>query len=503
MSAEDAFLQAICAEPEDDGPRLVYADWLDERGDVRGEFIRVQIELARGPADEAKRAELAARERALLAAHREAWLGPLRRWLTWAEFRRGFPEAVVLQAEQLLECAGELFRLAPIREVKLSRARAWLPQLAALPLLARIRFLDLSGDQGARTILSGDLTHLTASPYLGELSGLRLRHHPFNDAGLRALARPRSFAGLESLDLSNVGLTADGVAALNDPAVFPRLTALCLRGNRLRDAGAGELAWARRAAGLRSLNLADNGLTRAAVPTLTSGRLHQLTELDLSRNPLGGGLEILAGPSFPELRRLRLNRCRLVGPTLQPLSQLPPLSALSLLDLSGNALGTQGARLLAASTRLAGLTELDLSGNEIGNRGAEALAESPYLAHLGVLRLAANGLGVVGLRALLASPHLSRLHTLELGGNRLGDAGAIELSHSPRLGQLVRLGLRNNRLGDAGAAALADAPQTGRLWELDLSYNELTRDGAGAVALAPLCARRPGLAVRLDEEVPF
>ena len=44
----DRFLEAICATPQDDTPRLVYADWLDEHGDpARAEFIRVQVELAR------------------------------------------------------------------------------------------------------------------------------------------------------------------------------------------------------------------------------------------------------------------------------------------------------------------------------------------------------------------------------------------------------------------------------------------------------------------------
>jgi uncharacterized protein (TIGR02996 family) len=33
MSDEVAFLQAILANPADDAPRLVYADWLDEQGD--------------------------------------------------------------------------------------------------------------------------------------------------------------------------------------------------------------------------------------------------------------------------------------------------------------------------------------------------------------------------------------------------------------------------------------------------------------------------------------
>jgi uncharacterized protein (TIGR02996 family) len=34
MSDEAAFLSAILANPDDDAPRLIYADWLEERGDL-------------------------------------------------------------------------------------------------------------------------------------------------------------------------------------------------------------------------------------------------------------------------------------------------------------------------------------------------------------------------------------------------------------------------------------------------------------------------------------
>ena len=45
MSDESAFLQAIRANPDDDTTRLVYADWLDERGDARGRFVRLHLAL--------------------------------------------------------------------------------------------------------------------------------------------------------------------------------------------------------------------------------------------------------------------------------------------------------------------------------------------------------------------------------------------------------------------------------------------------------------------------
>src|SRR5439155_8900481 len=48
MTDADAFLAAIVADPDADGPRLAYADWLGERGDAaRAEFLRVQCELAK------------------------------------------------------------------------------------------------------------------------------------------------------------------------------------------------------------------------------------------------------------------------------------------------------------------------------------------------------------------------------------------------------------------------------------------------------------------------
>ena len=40
MSEQDAFLKEILANPADREVRLVFADWLEENGDPRGELIR-------------------------------------------------------------------------------------------------------------------------------------------------------------------------------------------------------------------------------------------------------------------------------------------------------------------------------------------------------------------------------------------------------------------------------------------------------------------------------
>lgn len=45
MNPDAPFLEAIEAAPNDVACRLVYADWLEERGDARGELIRIEEEM--------------------------------------------------------------------------------------------------------------------------------------------------------------------------------------------------------------------------------------------------------------------------------------------------------------------------------------------------------------------------------------------------------------------------------------------------------------------------
>lgn len=161
-----AFLRTICERPEDDGARLVYADYLESQGypDAwRGEFIRVQIELTTlrcwgekelpecEPAGLLRehwcmacdRSDtLRARERALLKAHIHEWAPPappgLENWYGngtfgwWAfgkpdenrvEFfmARGFPSSLRLTVEAF--CGGTCPRCGG--DGLLSRERVW------------------------------------------------------------------------------------------------------------------------------------------------------------------------------------------------------------------------------------------------------------------------------------------------------------------------------------------------------------------------------------------
>jgi uncharacterized protein (TIGR02996 family) len=88
-----ALLDAAKEAPEDDGPRLVLADWLDDHGEHdRAEFVRTQLRLAPGstPPDAAQIAALRRRSAEVLGEHGGCWLGPLWRfWLSPVAWHRG------------------------------------------------------------------------------------------------------------------------------------------------------------------------------------------------------------------------------------------------------------------------------------------------------------------------------------------------------------------------------------------------------------------------------
>src|SRR4051812_38507679 len=90
MTDRDALLAAVLAEPDEDTPRLVYADWLDENGQPeRAAFIRDQIEAMRAE-PHSKRANAAAmRAGEILKRQRGAWDRTIK-GVRETHFERGF-----------------------------------------------------------------------------------------------------------------------------------------------------------------------------------------------------------------------------------------------------------------------------------------------------------------------------------------------------------------------------------------------------------------------------
>jgi uncharacterized protein (TIGR02996 family) len=193
MSEKAALFAKILADPDDDVPRLAYADWLYKHGDpILAEFIHVQIEEEkvsfRKPYD---------RGYQLWQAHGEEWGAPVlaalglparRPGLVFLQFTRGFVDEIRAlgrdNAWLVVDRAETLFSLAPIQKLTLwgqwDRERdpygdppqihdpfgiRTLQELVRKPCFSALRSLDLGGngigDKGAELLLSAQ--HLSPS----------------------------------------------------------------------------------------------------------------------------------------------------------------------------------------------------------------------------------------------------------------------------------------------------------------------------------------------------
>jgi uncharacterized protein (TIGR02996 family) len=98
MNAKQAFMQAVCESPEDDAPRLVYADWLEEQRDEesldRAGFIRGHHALEQLPDEDERRAALVARLDALILKWTRSWVGPFADVFAGVTFARYYPDHV-------------------------------------------------------------------------------------------------------------------------------------------------------------------------------------------------------------------------------------------------------------------------------------------------------------------------------------------------------------------------------------------------------------------------
>jgi uncharacterized protein (TIGR02996 family) len=198
----DDFLRAIVAEPDEDAHRLVYADWLEEHDDPRGEFIRAQVRLA-GPLAQDDRIETAWRARQLLDRHEEEWLAPLDELLDEWTFVRGFVEKGTIRAPVLRSRGRDLFRVAPLSHLRVAGAAGDVSCLDVIPADARLTSLDLTAN---------DLT----------------------DESIRRLATVPCVARLTHLNLAFNDLGEGAAELLREDAAFDRVGWLCCVGNRFQ-----------------------------------------------------------------------------------------------------------------------------------------------------------------------------------------------------------------------------------------------------------------------------
>jgi uncharacterized protein (TIGR02996 family) len=234
MSQEEVFLKAIIDAPDDDAPRLIFADWLDEHGDSdRAEFIRVQCALARLPREDPSRDDLWRRQQQLLTAHQKEWVRPIRAFLKGWTFRRGFIDEVKLGVRQFITHAEALWAHSPITHVSITGKNKLTAVLVGCPQLAHVTTLNLSyngiGDEGAGA--------LRISSALTRLEVLNLGNNGIGNSGAIALASAPCLSQLRELSLHGNHIGDYGAQVLAASPILARLQRLYLFGNNIGDAG--------------------------------------------------------------------------------------------------------------------------------------------------------------------------------------------------------------------------------------------------------------------------
>jgi uncharacterized protein (TIGR02996 family) len=233
------FFRDIKEHPDDDTPRLVFADWLEEHGDAataaRGEFLRSRVLRHHLSNDDPSYSSLKRREGELFTAYRWLWLGPLADHARYWEFQRGLVQ-VWAQAEKILS--------AEVADWARSEAAFWvdaltltdvkprhLSQLAGSPLLGHLNMLDLSDNQLRR------LHPLFETPAVGHITRLVLSHNRLTGEEITALTQSPYLDRLTELDLERNRLDDEAAARLASAECRRDLRVLRLRHNRFSAVG--------------------------------------------------------------------------------------------------------------------------------------------------------------------------------------------------------------------------------------------------------------------------
>jgi uncharacterized protein (TIGR02996 family) len=435
MSMPDAFLAAIIEDPDDDTPRLVYADWLEENGNSeRAEFIRLQCRLATLDRYAQERRPLVKREQEMLQRFGKHWLRQdrLSDWIdpdsldrphyTGVHYRRGFISSGGFRSpDDYLKVAKSLNRHTPLERIRLANLYTFATQMDEFR--AERTYYWRGGIEYTRPQLADEdviptfpepeeFRRFVASPWFGQLRSFAMNSLYCDRRHLEILLSATLTAGLRELDLS-------GNFSLNQESWGP--------------------------------------FSEAA--TLT-------------------GLESLA-----------LDRCRLGVPGLQAVVSSPHLSNLRQLSLRGECdrFGAEGFHLLTASRCLPRLQSLRLCDQHAGGEGLAALAAWPGLARLTKLDLAGNSRESyrAALGAFLASPHWGQLRELHLDGSPITTLDALEaFLDGPQLSTLRVLSLQSEfqasgALGpcqDEAARLVVQCPRLAQDLELHFCESNLSEE---------------------------
>lgn len=277
--------------------------------------------------------------------------------------------------------------------------------LSALPAL---RSLDLSDNP----IHDEGLRHFAASPLLTHATSLHAEREGTTWRLLLTLSR-----GDEPvLDASRCAVSRSGVLALLNSPRLSGLRHLTLRLGFSRNQLdlLGKMPHLRE---LIELDLNNNAIDPDAARLLAEMEMPQLRTLRVSESHvrLGRGIQtLLRAPGLNALHTLDASRCQLDSNAFVGAHTEPWNDALRVLLLDGNRFNTSGLEALLRSPHCEQLTELSLRNLDQGFALARGLAAARTLSGLQVLDVSGNTIGFEGARLLVNAVALESLKCLRM-----------------------------------------------------------------------------------------
>jgi len=437
MDHRESFVSEILEHPEDDTPRLIYADWLEERGDPRAELIRVQCALSNLPPNDAKdRPRLLREERRLLFEHGEHFKRDLRERLgvvgdelsdSFKQFDRGFMECLRVNNEAEVSRLKNFVQLQPLNTLELFVPLATLFAAVEPEWLARFRGLTLGGSVDRHSwhrMLYSDLF-----PALRELSLSRT----LTPGELESLCGSDCARQLTRFDLNFARLGDDG------------LERLCANGGL---------------ESIKRLNLTRCDIGEAGLKSLCDGPMSQLNSLDLSNNHLLPESMKYFASAHQELRELKLYSCGITSEHCEQLVSEADIFGIETLILTRNyQLDARAIAVLANSEMMSSLLRLSLNGTGIGHEGLAALAASPLCDQLTQLDLSSSS---VDNRALPSIKKFSAMQHIALSANQLTGKSLSKFFERAEMPNLSTLELRDLQYDQHFENALSTLAQSDR-----------------------------------------
>ncbi|MDB4954102.1 MAG: hypothetical protein JWO36_1671 [Myxococcales bacterium] len=336
---------AIREKPQDAEPYLVYADWLQERGDPRGELIAIQSKRQVAPDDK----KLQAAEAALFAAQGKYLVPPLLAEMLAHPRRKTDAPGTRTTASWFMGF---------LQGVRIARRSEQQPEPATI-LEELVRHPSA---QFLRSIVIGPLGATNKFDFKPVVAALGQRLPPLLDELVIGDFGPEHI----ELDFTSLANVSPLLAA-------PNLRRLVVRAGTLRfDAPIEHAA-------LRELSVTAVDLTQKTIGRLIDAAVPALEVLEISAAPLDLEIKqldkLLRRKDRTQLRRLALRHTTKTATVFAEIVRSPLMRQLEVLDLGDGDMTDAVVELVERHAEALGRVELLLSGNRLSQAAAVRIAK--------------------------------------------------------------------------------------------------------------------------------